>query len=81
MLLPFVKQLVPEVDLTNKRMEILPPEGLFDLASSPAKKRTRLENRGKRDRRQGSRKNSKAKSDAGSGQVPVVTEEIMSGSE
>ncbi len=31
-LLPFVRDLVPVVDLAERRMEILPPEGLLDLA-------------------------------------------------
>jgi 16S rRNA processing protein RimM len=50
-LLPFVKALVPVVDLAARRMEITPPEGLFDLATSGAAKTVRVESGGERQRR------------------------------
>ncbi len=52
-LLPFAKELVPVVDLAAGRMDITPPEGLLELATSPAPKQERRENRGRRERRRG----------------------------
>jgi 16S rRNA processing protein RimM len=36
-LVPFVKQIVPDVDIENRRVVITPPEGLFELNSDEAK--------------------------------------------
>ena len=51
LLLPFVKAMVPVVDLAAGRMEITPPEGLLDLAMAPTKALPRTESRGRRQRR------------------------------
>ncbi|GAB4821962.1 hypothetical protein N2152v2_009008 [Parachlorella kessleri] len=50
-LLPFAKALVPAVDVAAGLMEISPPEGLLELASSSAPKQQRRESRGRRERR------------------------------
>ncbi len=50
-LLPFAKAMVPVVDLSARRMEITPPEGLLELAAPSNLRRPRRENRGKRERR------------------------------
>lgn len=50
-LLPFVKAMVPVVDLAARRMEVTPPEGLLELAAPSNLRRARQENRGKRERR------------------------------
>jgi 16S rRNA processing protein RimM len=50
-LLPFVKAMVPVVDVKGGRMEITPPAGLLELAAPSNLRRPRRENRGKRERR------------------------------
>jgi hypothetical protein len=51
-LLPFVKEVVPTVDVAGRRMEITPPEGLLELAmpeaGAPARRR---ESAGRREKR------------------------------
>lgn len=54
-LLPFAKALVPMVDLAAGRMEVTPPEGLLELASSAGDKQAQQERRGQRERRGGRR--------------------------
>ena len=53
MLLPFAKEIVPEVDLQGKVMRVVPPEGLFEIAttSNSRQKLKRREHAGKRERR------------------------------
>lgn len=50
-LLPFAKAMVPVVDVQAGRMEVTPPEGLLDLATTPAAAVPRPESRGQRQRR------------------------------
>lgn len=50
-LLPFVKAMVPVVDVKGGRMEVTPPAGLLELAAPSNLRRPRRENRGKRERR------------------------------
>lgn len=50
-MLPFVKALVPIVDLAGGVMKIDPPEGLFELAVEVQVKEKRKENAGKKERR------------------------------
>lgn len=50
-MLPFVKELVPIVDLKEGFMRVDPPSGLFDLAVEAPVKQKRKENAGKRERR------------------------------
>ena len=50
-MLPFVKALVPIVDLKAGFMRVQPPEGLFDLATEVPLKQRRRENAGKKERR------------------------------
>lgn len=50
-MLPFVKELVPIIDLKEEFMRVDPPAGLFDLATEVPVKQKRRENAGKRERR------------------------------
>jgi 16S rRNA processing protein RimM len=50
-MLPFVKELVPIIDLKEGFMRVDPPAGLFDLATEAPVKQKRRENAGKRERR------------------------------
>jgi 16S rRNA processing protein RimM len=36
LLVPFVKAMVPVVDVAARRLEVDPPEGLLDLTAEPA---------------------------------------------
>lgn len=50
-LIPFAKEIVPEVDLKGKVMRIIPPEGLFEITTTGNDRRKRREHAGKRERR------------------------------
>lgn len=50
-MLPFVKELVPVVDIAEGVMKIEPPAGLFELAVEVQVKQKRKENAGKKERR------------------------------
>lgn len=66
-LLPFAKALVPTVDVAAGRMEIVPPEGLLELATSGTPKRERRESRGQRERRGGRREKGQGAGGEGAG--------------
>jgi 16S rRNA processing protein RimM len=50
-LVPFVRSIVPVVDVAGGRMEISPPAGLLELAAAGAPRVRRAESAGRRDRR------------------------------
>jgi hypothetical protein len=41
LLVPFVKAMVPVVDVSARRLEVDPPEGLLDLTAEPSRSPTR----------------------------------------
>lgn len=49
--LPFAKELVPAIDMDAGKMQVTPPEGLWDLAAPEPGRRRRKESLGKRERR------------------------------
>ena len=68
-MLPFVKALVPIVNLEEGFMRVDPPAGLFDLAVEATVKQKRRENAGKRERRNSrpTRYNNKGSTGGGGG--------------
>lgn len=59
-LIPFVHEIVPVVDLETQQIEVIPPPGLLDLQTTPKEKKTKNRPRGKH------RKQRRTKTDAAS---------------
>ena len=75
-MLPFVKALVPIVDIKSSVMRIEPPDGLFELAVEVQKKQIRKENAGKKEKRRPRTNNNNNNKD-----IPPSTAAASSGRE